>query len=69
LRAVARSLGVSAVELALYGGEDYALAATGPRRARPAGARVIGAVGKGGGVWLVQSGRRRRARRGFEHGG
>ncbi|HET7544201.1 MAG TPA: thiamine-phosphate kinase [Polyangiaceae bacterium] len=67
LRALAPRLGASALELALYGGEDYALVATGPRRARPPSARVIGSVGKGQGVWLLQGGRRRRAGRGFEH--
>jgi thiamine-monophosphate kinase len=67
LRSLAPRLGVPALELALYGGEDYALLATGPRRARPPSARVIGAVGKGRGVWLLENGRRRRAGRGFEH--
>jgi len=28
---------------------------------------VIGAVRKGRGVWLIEGGTRRRARRGFEH--
>jgi thiamine-monophosphate kinase len=67
LLALAARLGVSAVELALYGGEDYALVATGPKRARPASARVIGSVRKGRGVWLLDRGRRRRAGAGFEH--
>jgi len=69
LRALAPSLGVSALELALYGGEDYALLATGPKRARPAHVRVIGKVDKGSGVWLTDGARRRRAGRGFEHSG
>src|SRR6478736_2739966 len=68
LHVLAPGLGVSAVDLALYGGEDYALLAIGPKRARPDGARVIGSVRKGRGVWLLKSGQRRRAGRGFEHG-
>ncbi len=67
LHFLAPRLGVSALELALYGGEDYALLAAGPKRARPRSARVIGAVDKGSGVWLLGGGRRRRAGRGFEH--
>ena len=67
LQTLAPSLGVSALELALYGGEDYALLATGPKRARPPSARPIGAVRKGRGVWLLDGGRRQRAARGFEH--
>jgi len=68
LIALAPVLGFSALDLALYGGEDYALVATGSSRARPAAARLIGGVGKGGGVWLLESGLRRRAGGGFEHG-
>jgi len=78
LRALAPELGVPALELALYGGEDYALLAAGPRRARPKGARVIGYIAAGEGVWLSAtpptSGRGAsagpppvRARTGFEH--
>jgi thiamine-monophosphate kinase len=67
LHALAPRLGVSALSLALYGGEDYALLAAGPKRARPRSARVVGTVDKGGGVWLVDGERRRRAGRGFEH--
>jgi thiamine-monophosphate kinase len=69
LRRLAPELGASAVSLALYGGEDYALLATGPAKARPAEARVIGAVQAGQGVWLANSkgGRLIRAGRGFEH--
>ena len=69
LLALAEQLGVPALELALYGGEDYALLAAGPRRARPPVARAIGSVIAGTGVWLEQAGRLRRARRGFEHSG
>ncbi len=67
LRELAPKLGISALELALYGGEDYALLAAGPGRARPPGARVIGRVGRGSGVWLLDDAKRRRAGRGFEH--
>jgi len=67
LRALAPRLGVSPIELALHGGEDYALLATGPRRARPTSARAIGSVTAGSGVWLWDGRRRRRAGRGFEH--
>ncbi|MEO6601076.1 MAG: thiamine-phosphate kinase [Polyangiaceae bacterium] len=71
LRRLGPELGVSALELALYGGEDYALLATGPARSRPAGARVIGRVDRGQGVWLALSkaGRLIRAGSGFEHSG
>ena len=67
LRVVARELGVSALDLALHGGEDYALLATGPRRRRPPEARSIGRVLAGRGVWLVEAGRARRAGAGFQH--
>jgi thiamine-monophosphate kinase len=69
LRRLGLELGVSALSLALYGGEDYALLATGPARARPRGARVIGRVEAGRGVWLALSktGRQIRAGGGFEH--
>ena len=67
LHTLAPRLGISALELALYGGEDYALLAAGPKRARPRRARVIGTVAKGRGVWLLEAGRRRRAGLGFEH--
>jgi len=69
LRGLAAQLGSSALELALYGGEDYALVAAGPKRARPRGVKVIGRIEKGGGVWLLDGERRRRAGRGFEHTG
>lgn len=70
LRTVAAELGVGARALALYGGEDYALLAAGPRRARPPEARVIGDVREGRGVWLADGNDAlRRAGSGFEHSG
>ena len=69
LRKLGPELGVPALDLALYGGEDYALLAAGPPRARPAGARVIGHIAPGRGVWLLDGARLRRAGRGFEHSG
>src|SRR5882724_8772813 len=44
LHSLALELKLSALQLALYGGEDYALLAAGPSRARPDGARVVGRV-------------------------
>lgn len=69
LRKLEFELGSSALSLALYGGEDYALLAAGPDRARPRGARVIGRIEPGRGVWLAlsETGRQIRAGRGFEH--
>ncbi|HMA94086.1 MAG TPA: thiamine-phosphate kinase [Polyangiaceae bacterium] len=64
---VAMLLRSSALTLALQGGEDYALLATGPREKRPRWAKVIGNVASGNGVWGVGRGKRRRLRRGFDH--
>ncbi len=64
----AAALRLSALELALTGGEDYALLATGPRRSRPKDAVVIGEVVKGCGVVLRDTtGRLRPAGTGFDH--
>jgi thiamine-monophosphate kinase len=67
LRAVSTELGRPALDLALYGGEDYALLATGPKQRRPRGARVIGSVEAGRGVWLAGAHGRVRAGAGFQH--
>jgi thiamine-monophosphate kinase len=68
LHAAAKVLGESALDLALVGGEDYALLATGPSRKRPKGASVIGVVAKGRGVVLRNEGRDRPLSvRGFDH--
>lgn len=50
-------LGESPLNLALMGGEDYALLATGPHRKRPKGAAVIGEVIKGRAVVLRSNAR------------
>lgn len=70
LQALAGELGVGALKLALYGGEDYAIVAAGPRRGRPAGARVIGRIEAGRGVWLADGNDAlRRAASGYVHSG
>jgi thiamine-monophosphate kinase len=65
---VAELLGEDPLLLALRGGEDYALLATGPRSARPSGARAIGRVTKGHGVHFEGvDGSVTRAPLGFDH--
>lgn len=70
----AKRLGTSAFGLAIVGGEDYALLATGPTKRRPRGvkgangARIIGAVEFGTGVALkTVEGKLEPAPRGFDH--
>jgi thiamine-monophosphate kinase len=66
LRPVAERLGIDALGLALQGGEDYALLATGRRR--PAFARSIGRVERGRGALLEASdGSHRELGAGFDH--
>jgi thiamine-monophosphate kinase len=67
----ARGLGVPALQLALYGGEDYALLATGAPRARPRYARCIGRIESGRGAVLQRAtgGRPFALRDGFDHFG
>jgi thiamine-monophosphate kinase len=68
LRETARGLAVDPLQLALHGGEDYCLLATGPAERRPAVARVIGEVAAGRGVVLRGEGtRQKRVGRGFDH--
>jgi thiamine-monophosphate kinase len=67
LRRACRSLGRSALEVALEGGEDYALLATGAARKRPPFARCIGRVERGSGAWLDVKGSRKRLLGGFDH--
>lgn len=69
LAAVEELLGATAVELALEGGEDYALLATGPRAKRPRWARAIGRIEAGAGAVLeAEPGRApQELRGGFDH--
>lgn len=65
---VARVLGLDPLELALYGGEDYALLASGPASKRPRGARIVGRVEKGrGAVLALPGGPARPLGPGFDH--
>jgi thiamine-monophosphate kinase len=63
----AAALRESALSLALLGGEDYALLAAGPAARRPRGARPIGCIERGSGVYLARGGRRQRLGGSFEH--
>ncbi len=65
--AACAALGVEPLSLALQGGEDYALLATGPARRRPSWARPVGCVQAGAGVWLEQHGKRQRVGSSFDH--
>jgi thiamine-monophosphate kinase len=68
LLGAARAVRGEALELALYGGEDYALLAAGPARRRPRGARAIGQIEEGRGVWLrTADGTLQRLRAGYDH--
>jgi thiamine-monophosphate kinase len=62
-----RHLRRSALQLALTGGEDYALLATGPRALRPTCATPIGYVARGAGAFLSSGARRVPLGRGFDH--
>lgn len=63
-----RRLEIDALACALYGGEDYALLATGPAAKRPRSAAVIGHVEKGRGVFLEHApGSRKPVEQGFDH--
>lgn len=73
LHTLARQLSLETLELALEGGEDYALLATGPRSRRPRFCHVIGrvdGVGHGGqaGAYLDDGRQIRRLSSGFVHG-
>jgi thiamine-monophosphate kinase len=66
LLAAARALGVPAIDLALHGGEDYALVAASPEPIQ--GFRRIGSVREGAGVVLAAvAGEREIEPRGFDH--
>jgi thiamine-monophosphate kinase len=68
LREVAEFLRLTELDLALTGGEDYVLLATGPARRRPTFARRIGSVEDGTGVCLLRpSGERIALTGGFDH--
>ena len=68
LREAATLLQMDALDLALEGGEDYALVATGPAPRRPRDARAIGRVEKGRGVVLEgPDGRAHPVISGFDH--
>jgi len=68
LHKAARELKREALDLALFGGEDYTLLATGPARKRPNEARVIGHIEVGRGVWLRTGNKTRRlSNLGFDH--
>jgi thiamine-monophosphate kinase len=62
-----RYLRRSALRLAVTGGEDYALLATGPRRLRPAGAAPIGYIRRGAGAFLANGPRLLPLGKGFDH--
>jgi thiamine-monophosphate kinase len=65
---VCHQRGWDPLELALGGGEDYALLATGPARRRPSWAFPVGSVSPGSGVWLLlERGGRRRVCSGHDH--
>jgi thiamine-monophosphate kinase len=64
---VSRALRRSPLHFALYGGEDYALLATGPRVSRPSFAQAIGHVSRGQGLWLVHRGQRLPLLGGYDH--
>jgi thiamine-monophosphate kinase len=67
LAGVAAELSRDPLELALFGGEDYALLATGPSRRRPRTAKVIGRVEAGRGISLETREGRRSLGGGFDH--
>jgi thiamine-monophosphate kinase len=70
LRQVGDLLGIPPLELALLGGEDYALLAAGARGRRPSWAHAIGRIERGQGVVIeAEDGTRRRAEGGFDHFG
>lgn len=63
----AAELGVDALDLALRGGEDYALLCAGPARRRPPFARPVGHVETGNGVYLERDGNRKKLSGSFDH--
>lgn len=67
LQAAAAVLRQSPLQLALTGGEDYALLAAGPRKRRPSWATPIGHFEKGQGAQLETEGKRTPLTKGFDH--
>jgi thiamine-monophosphate kinase len=68
LSAAAAALGLDLLDLALDGGEDYALLAAGPSKKRPQWARRIGRLERGTGVCLeTPRGKKRELSGGFDH--
>jgi len=67
LSRAAAALDRDPLELALSGGDDYALLATGPARRRPRGAKVIGRIEAGRGSWLETERGRSALAGGFDH--
>jgi thiamine-monophosphate kinase len=64
----ARRSGLRALDVALAGGEDYALLAAGPSKKRPPCARCIGKIVAGRGVFIVHAnGEREALGPGFDH--
>ncbi len=68
VQTLARKLGQDPLQLALDGGEDYALLAAGPASLRPKFASVIGRVERGAGAYIEALGKSTRLSGGFEHG-
>ena len=67
LVATCEKLGLDPLDVAVQGGEDYALLATGPRSKRPRGARVIGHITVGQGAALIDEAGELTLEGGFEH--
>lgn len=67
LLVASRLLRRSAMRFALYGGEDYALLATGPAPRRPSCAEVIGYIARGTGAALLCHGNVTPLGRGYDH--
>jgi thiamine monophosphate kinase len=69
LRRGAAALGEHPLALALMGGEDYALLASGGAARRPRGAQRVGYIERGSGVFLERGRARQRLGGSFEHFG